>query len=44
LKEAGADLARDGVKSMKKDVLVNTLVGGLNGTHWLPAPLRRPVS
>jgi ParB family chromosome partitioning protein len=44
LKEAGPDLARDGVESMKKDVLVNTAAGRLRGTRWLPAPLRRPVS
>jgi ParB family chromosome partitioning protein len=44
LKEAGADLARDGVESMKKDVLVNTAAGRLRGTRWLPALLRRPVS
>jgi ParB family chromosome partitioning protein len=44
LKEAGADLARDGVESMKKDVLVNTAAGRLRGTRWLPALLRRPAS
>jgi ParB family chromosome partitioning protein len=43
LKEAGPDLARDGVESMKKDVLVNTAAGRLRGTRWLPALLRRPV-
>jgi ParB family chromosome partitioning protein len=44
LKEAGADLARDGAESMKKDVLINTAAGRLRGTRWLPALLRRPVS
>jgi ParB family transcriptional regulator, chromosome partitioning protein len=44
LKEAGADLARDGVESMKKDVLVNTAAGRLRGTRWLPTLLRRPAS
>jgi ParB family chromosome partitioning protein len=44
LKEAGADLTRDGVESMKKDVLVNTAAGRLRGTRWLPALLRRPAS
>jgi ParB family chromosome partitioning protein len=44
LKEAGSDLARDGVDSMKKDVLVNTAAGRLSGTRWLPALLRRPAS
>jgi ParB family chromosome partitioning protein len=43
LKEAGPDLARDGVESMKKDVLINTAVGWLRGTRWLPALLRRPA-
>jgi ParB family chromosome partitioning protein len=44
LKEAGPDLVRDGVESMKKDVLVNTAAGRLRGTRWLPALLRRPAS
>jgi ParB family chromosome partitioning protein len=44
LREAGPDLARDGVESMKKDVLINTAAGRLRGTRWLPALLRRPVS
>jgi ParB family chromosome partitioning protein len=44
LKEAGPDLARDGVESMKKDVLVNMAAGRLRGTRWLPALLRRPAS
>lgn len=42
LKEAGPDLACDGVESMKKDVLVNTALSRLAGTRWLPAPLRPP--
>jgi ParB family chromosome partitioning protein len=44
LKEAGPDLARDGVEAMKKDVLVNTAAGRLRGTRWLPALLRLPTS
>jgi ParB family chromosome partitioning protein len=44
LKEAGPDLARDGVEGMKKDVLVNTAVDRLHGTRWLPAALRPPAS
>jgi ParB family chromosome partitioning protein len=44
LKEAGPELARDGVEGMKKDVLVNTAVGRLHGTRWLPAALRPPAS
>ena len=44
LKEAGPELARDGVESMKKDVLVNTAAGRLRGTRWLPAALRPPAS
>ncbi|MFO1219661.1 MAG: ParB/Srx family N-terminal domain-containing protein [Burkholderiaceae bacterium] len=44
LKEAGPDLARDGVEGMKKDVLVNTAAGRLRGTRWLPAALRPPGS
>ena len=42
LKEAGPELARDGVEGMKKDVLVNTAVGRLRGTRWLPVALRPP--
>jgi ParB family chromosome partitioning protein len=44
LKEAGPELARDGVEGMKKDVLVSTAAGRLRGTRWLPAALRSPVS
>jgi ParB family transcriptional regulator, chromosome partitioning protein len=44
LKEAGLELARDGVEGMKKDVLVNTAAGRLRGTRWLPAALRPPAS
>lgn len=44
LKEAGPELARDGVEGMKKDVLVNTAVGRLRGTRWLPVALRPPGS
>ncbi len=44
LKEAGPELARDGVEGMKKDVLVNTAAGRLHGTRWLPAALRPPAS
>lgn len=40
LKDAGPDLARDGVEGMKKDVLVNTAASRLTGTRWLPVPLR----
>ncbi len=40
LKEAGPELARDGVEGMKKDVLVNTAAGRLRGTRWLPSALR----
>jgi ParB family chromosome partitioning protein len=43
LREAGPHLARDGVESMKKDVLVSTATGRLRGTRWLPALLRRPA-
>jgi ParB family chromosome partitioning protein len=42
LKDAGPDLAHDGVEGMKKDVLVNTAASRLAGTRWLPAVLRRP--
>ncbi len=42
LKDAGPDLARDGVEGMKKDLLVNTAVARLAGTRWLPTVLRRP--
>ena len=44
LKEAGPDLARDGVEGMKKDALVKTAAGRLSGTRWLPAALRSPAS
>jgi ParB family chromosome partitioning protein len=44
LKEAGPELARDGVEGMKKTVLVNTAAGRLRGTRWLPAALRPPAS
>lgn len=44
LKEAGPELARDGVEGMKKNVLVNTAAGRLRGTRWLPAALRPPGS
>ena len=40
LKDAGPDLARDGVEGMKKDALVNTAASRLAGTRWLPVPLR----
>jgi ParB family chromosome partitioning protein len=40
LKDAGPDLARDGVEGMKKEVLVNTAAPRLAGTRWLPVPLR----
>jgi ParB family transcriptional regulator, chromosome partitioning protein len=43
LKDAGPELARDGVEGMKKDVLVNTAMGRLHGTRWLPAALRAPA-
>ena len=42
LKDAGPDLARDGVEGMKKDVLVNAAAARLAGTRWLPTVLRRP--
>jgi ParB family chromosome partitioning protein len=42
LKEAGPDLARNGVEGTKKDVLVNAALTRLAGTRWLPAPLRPP--
>lgn len=42
LREAGSELAADGVESMKKDVLVNTALTRLKGTRWLPLPLRPP--
>jgi ParB family chromosome partitioning protein len=44
LKEARPELARDGVEEMRKDVLVNTAVGRLRGTRWLPAALRPPAN
>ena len=42
LKEAGPDLADDGVGAMKKDVLVVKAASRLAGKRWLPASLRRP--
>ena len=42
LKEAGPDLADDGVGALKKEVLVVKAVSRLAGKRWLPAPLRRP--
>jgi ParB family chromosome partitioning protein len=44
LREAGPDLARDGVEGMKKDALVNTAAGRLRGTRWLPTLMRPPAS
>ena len=44
LKEAGPEMARDGVENMKKDALVNRAAGRLRGTRWLPATLRPPAS
>ncbi len=41
LKEAGPNLADDGVGAMKKDVLVVKAASRLAGKRWLPAPLRR---
>lgn len=41
LKEAGPELARDGVESMKKEVLVNTAASRLAGRGWLPVQWRR---
>jgi ParB family chromosome partitioning protein len=40
LREAGPDLAADGVETLKKDALVTTALTRLKGTRWLPAPLR----
>jgi len=40
LKEAGPDLADDGIGGMKKDVLVVKAASRLAGKRWLPAPLR----
>jgi ParB family chromosome partitioning protein len=42
LKQAGPDLANDGVDAMKKDVLVVTAAARLAGRRWLPATLRPP--
>ena len=39
LKEAGPDLADDGVGAMKKDVLVVKAASRLAGKRWLPAML-----
>ena len=44
LKEAGPDLADDGVGALKKDALVANAQTRLAGKRWLPAPLRRPPS
>jgi ParB family chromosome partitioning protein len=44
LKEAGPDLADDGVAALKKDALVAKAQTRLAGKRWLPAPLRRPPS
>ena len=44
LKEAGPELAREGVERMKKDELVNTAASRLHGIRWLPAALRPPAS
>jgi ParB family transcriptional regulator, chromosome partitioning protein len=43
LKEAGPELAADGVNAMKKDALVVTAAARLAGKRWLPAVLRRPT-
>ena len=40
LKEAGPDLADDGIGAMKKDVLVVKAASRLAGKLWLPAMLR----
>ncbi len=42
LKEAGPELAVDGLGVLKKDVSVTTAATRLAGKRWLPAPLRRP--
>lgn len=42
LKEAGPELADDGIGAMKKEVLVSTAASRLAGKRWLPLPLRRP--
>lgn len=42
LKEAGPELADDGIGTMKKDVLVAKAASRLAGKRWLPVPLRRP--
>jgi ParB family transcriptional regulator, chromosome partitioning protein len=41
LKEAGPELAREGVELMKKEVLVNTAASRLAGRRWLPVQWRR---
>ena len=41
LREAGPDLAEDGVGAMKKDALVIKAASRLAGKRWLPTPLRR---
>ena len=40
MKEAGPDLADDGVGDMKKDVLVVKAASRLAGKRWLPMWLR----
>ena len=40
LKEAGTDLADDGVGDLKKDALVVKAASRLSGKRWLPASLR----
>jgi hypothetical protein len=40
LREAGPDLAADGVEMMKNDALVTTALARLKGRRWLPEPLR----
>jgi ParB family chromosome partitioning protein len=41
LKEAGPELAGGGVEALKKDALVTAAASRLDGTRWLPEPLRR---
>jgi ParB family transcriptional regulator, chromosome partitioning protein len=41
LNEAGPGLADDGVRDMKKDVLVAKAASRLAGKRWLPPQLRR---
>ena len=42
LKEAGSELADDGIGELKKDALVAKAASQLAGKRWLPLPLRRP--